>query len=61
MSEWVLPALVLASALAVTCLCCLRHMRSGGRHSTWSASASSRELERELRQARAERDRLRAR
>ena len=59
MSEWVLPAPVLASALAVTHLCSLRPMRSGGRHSTWSASAS-RELERELRQARAERDRLRA-
>jgi hypothetical protein len=61
MSGWLLPALFLAAALAATYLCCLRPMRSGAcdRDRT-GASAARKELERQLRQARAERDRLHA-
>jgi hypothetical protein len=61
MSEWVIPALVLAAALAVTYLCRLRPMRSGACHrSPAGTSAAVKDLDRQLRQAQAERDRLRA-
>jgi hypothetical protein len=60
MSGWLIPALVLAAALAATCLCCLRPLRSGACHHTPAGtSAAVNDLDRQLRQAHAERDRLR--
>jgi hypothetical protein len=62
MSGWLLPALVLMVALVATYVCCLRPMRSGGCHRTpVGTPAADDALERQLRQARAERDRLRTR
>ena len=62
MSGWLLPALVLMAALAATYLCCLRPMRSGGCHRMPAGTpAADGGLQRQLRQARAERDRLRTR
>jgi hypothetical protein len=61
MSGWLLPALVLAAALAATYPCCLRPLRRGAcRRNPAGASAARQDLERQLRQARAERDHLRA-
>jgi hypothetical protein len=61
MSEWLIPALVVAVALAVTYLCCMRPLRSGGCHgSPAGMSAAAEDLDRQLRQAHAERLRLRA-
>jgi hypothetical protein len=60
-SGWLLPALVLTVALTATYLCCLRPLRSGACHGRPAGtSAAAEDLDRRLRQARAERDRLRA-
>lgn len=62
MSGWLLPALVLTATLAVTYLRCLRPLRSGACHRGLAGTAAAADdLDRQLRQARAERDRLRAR
>ncbi len=59
MSGWLLPALVRAVALVATCL---RPLRSGAPHgSPVGTSAAAQDLERRLRQARADRDRVHAR
>ena len=61
MSGWLLPALVLVATLAATYVCCLRPMPSGACHrDSTGTSVARKDLERQLRQARAERDRLRA-
>ena len=60
MSEWLLPALVLMAAVAATYLCCLRPMRSRACHRSPSGRSADDHLERQLQEARAERDRLRA-
>ena len=61
MSGWLLPTLVLAAVLAATYLCCLRPMRGGGCHRTPAGNRTPDVgVERQLREARAERDRLRA-
>ncbi|KGH45402.1 hypothetical protein IN07_17000 [Modestobacter caceresii] len=62
MSEWVVPVLVLAVALAVAYRCCLRPLRSGACHLSPARDRAGIEgLDRQLRQSRAERDQLRAR
>lgn len=59
MSGWLLPTLVLVVALAATYACCLRPMRSGACHrSPARTPAADDDLNRQLLQARAERDRL---
>ncbi|TQN43111.1 hypothetical protein FHU33_2537 [Blastococcus colisei] len=61
MSGWLLPALVLVAALAATYRCCLRPMRGGVCHPAPARTPTADDgLQRQLRQARAERDRLRA-
>ena len=61
MSEWLLPVLVLTTALAATYVCCLRPMRSGACHRSQSGRPRADDhVELQLREARAERDRLRA-
>ena len=60
MSGWLLPALVLAVALTSTYLCCLRPMRGGACRGRPAGAAAEDDLDRQLRQARLERDRLRA-
>ncbi len=61
MSGWLTPALVLAAALAVTYLCCLRPVRSGVCNGTLAGTSRVvKQLDRQLRQAHAERNRLRA-
>ncbi len=62
MSGWLLPPLVLMVALVATYVCYLRPMRSGRCHRTPAGTPTSNDgLERQLRQARAERSRLRTR
>ena len=63
MSEWLLPAAVLAAALALTYLFCVRPMRGGACLNASVASAPSAgeaDLDRALQQARDELHRLRA-
>ena len=61
MSGWVIPALVLAAALAATYVCCLRPLRGGACHrSPAGRSAAGKDLDRQLRRAHVEQDRLRA-
>ncbi|SEM01159.1 hypothetical protein SAMN04515665_12617 [Blastococcus sp. DSM 46786] len=59
MSGWLLPALVLVAALAATYVCCLRPMRNGVCHRSPVRTPAADDLNRQLRQAHAERDRLR--
>ena len=61
MSEWLVPALVLAAALIATYLCCLRPLRGGACHCGPGTPAAADDLDGQLCRARAERDRLRAR